>query len=159
MTDPNQEPPASSGREWIDAALDRGVDPLDDPQIVQRLEAQPQLLDEFVRERELLRQIEGASDVELHRTGVAGRSVATAPRRPLAAAAGLVLLAAAAALGVALLFPSDPRPAKRTPRVLSTQLQEHPPFLRAAATYVVYETLAHTTSFEITTYEQKSQPR
>lgn len=137
----------------VDAALDRRADPLDDPLVRERLAADPELLEQFVLQRESLRALAASPPAAGRR-----RRVATVLVTTCLAAAGLCVAAlTAAALGLAG-TETAPEPA-RTPRILSVQLEREPAPMRPIATFTVHESLVRTAAASFETYQQQSLPR
>lgn len=167
--------------ELVDRCLDDRRDPLDEPEVIAFLAANPEHLDAFVGEREALRALgHGATIRPLNRvaSSSAAPQVAKPAKRTPCKTELLSAVAVAAAAGIALWFvlsnpcnaeasqfvadqpDPDQRPAsQRPPRILSATLQEDAPMLNAAASYTVHDHLVRTDSVLFEAYEQRSQRR
>ena len=127
--------------------LDRGVDPLDDDELVAWLEQHPEQLPLAVALR--------ADARDLH---AAPMAAATTPRRRRHrfAKATAIAAVAAAALAVAM-WPAEATTAQ--PRIVASSFEELRPRAHLAATFIVHDSLVTTGRARLESYTLRSERR
>jgi hypothetical protein len=127
--------------------LDRGVDPLDDEELVEWLEQHPEQLPLAVALR--------ADARDLHDAAVVATGAQSRRRRHLALATSLAALAAAAF--VLAVWPAPETPAQ--PRIVASSFEELRPRAHLAATFVVHDSLVTTGRACLESYTLRSERR
>lgn len=147
--------PRDAYRSILDRCLDERRDPLDDPELCALLERHPELLDEFARTREDLRQLAQAVGPEHLGSARSRQQHRWRRAATIGAAAGV----AASLAAWALLATSEPHSEPRPPRILSADIVEIAPRLHASTTVTVREPLLRTERIVFETYERRSLTR